>query len=91
MLGDNDSASNSNMTSHRKTHERHAVLSFCRVREATEAKIIDYNFFNSKINPEDVLSEHWAHHSVWKTLKPLLFWKEDTMECFDNNNLEFEE
>ena len=46
MLGDNDSAANSGMTPHRKTHERNVALSFHSAREATVAKIISFNFIN---------------------------------------------
>ena len=91
MFGDNDSVVNSSMTPFGKIHKRHVALSFHRVREAIAAKIISYQFINGKINPADILSKHWAHHNVWPTLKPLLFWKGDTMECLDNNTLEFEE
>ena len=61
------------------------VLYFHRVREAIASKIISYHFINGKINPAYVLSKYWDHHSVWATLKPLLFWKRDTTECLDNN------
>jgi hypothetical protein len=91
MFGDNDSVVNSSMTPFGKIHKRHVALSFHRVREAIAAKIISYQFINGKINPADILSKHWAHHNMWPTLKPLLFWKGDTMECLDNNTLEFEE
>ena len=91
MIGDNDSAVNSSMTPQGKIHKRHVALSFYRIREAIAAKIISYQFINGKINPTDILSKHWDHHCAWPTLKPLLFWKGDTMECLDNNTLEFEE
>ena len=44
-----------------------------------------------KINPAEILSKHRAHQCVWPALKPLLFWKGDTMECLENNALESEE
>ena len=72
-------------------YKRHVALSFHRVREAIAAKIIDYHFINDEINPADILCKHYAHHSVCPTLKPLLFWKEGTMECLDNNALDFDE
>ena len=74
-----------------KIHKMHVALYFHRVREDIAAKIISYQFINGKIIHEDVLSKHWAHHCAWLTLKPLLFWKGDTMECLDNNDIEFEE
>ena len=59
MLGDNDFVVKSSMTPQGKICKRHVALSFHRVREAIIAKIISYNFSNIKINPEDVLSNHW--------------------------------
>ena len=91
MLGDNDRVDNISMTPQGKIHNRHVDLSFHRIRESIEAKIMSYQFISGKINPADILSKHWAHHCAWPTLKPPLFWKGDTMECLDNNTLEFEE
>ena len=91
IFGDNDSVVNRSMTQNGKTHKRHVAVHFHHVREATVAKIIAYHLINEKINSADVLSKHWDRHSVWETLKPLLFWKGDTIECFDNNILEVEE
>ena len=72
-------------------HKRYAALSFNRVRDAIVVKISSYQFINSKINHADILSKHWAHHCAWPTSKTFLFWKACTMECLDNNALEFEE
>ena len=62
MFGDNYSVVNSSMAPQGKIHNRHVVLSFHRVREAIENKIISYQFFSGKINPVNILSKHWAHH-----------------------------
>ena len=91
MFVDNDSLVNTSINPQGKIHKRRLALFFLRVREDIAAKIASYYFINGNINPEDILSKHWAHNCVWPTLKPLLFWKEDTMECLDNNDLEFEE
>ena len=91
MLGCNDSVVNSSMTPFWKIHKRHAALSFHRVREAIATKIISCQFIDGKTNPADILSKHWAHRNAWPTLKPLLFWKGDTMEHLDNSTLDFEE
>ena len=90
-FGDDNSVINSSMNRQGKIHKRHASLSFYRVREVIAAKITSYQFISSKINPTEILTKHWAHHCAWPTLKPLLFLKGDTMECLDNNALEFEE
>ena len=62
------------------THSR----SFHRVREAIAAKIVSYHFIKGVINPADILSKHWGHAKIWPTLKPLLFWQGDTMDCFED-------
>ena len=91
IFGDNDSVFNSSVTPQGNIHKRHVALSFHRVREAIAANIVSYQLINVKINPADILSKHWAHHCVYPNLKPLMFWKGKTMECLDNNALEFEE
>ena len=79
------------MTPQGKIHKRHVALSFHRLREAIAANIISYQFIDGKINHVDILSKHWSHHCAWPNLKPLLFWKGDTIEFLDNNTLDFEE
>jgi hypothetical protein len=37
----------------------------------------------SEANPADILSKHWGYSQVWDLLKPILFWKGDTMEIID--------
>ena len=91
MIGDNYSVVNSSMNPQGKIHKRNVALSFHRIRENVTAKIASYQFISGNINPVDILSKHLAHHCIWPTLKPLLFWKGDTMQCLDNNALEFEE
>ena len=75
------------MTPNGKIHKRHVALSFHRVIESIAAGIINYQFIDGKHNPADVLSKHWAHICICPTLKPILFWPGDTIECFNNNNL----
>ena len=79
------------MSPQEKIHKRRVDLSFHRVREYIVAKITPYQLISGKINPADTLSKHWAHHCVWPSLNPLLFWKGGTMECLYDNTLEFEE
>ena len=67
------------MNPYAKTHEMNVALSFYRVREAIAAKIIAHHFINGKMNHADILGKDWVHHSVCSTLRPLLFWKGDTM------------
>ena len=88
MFGDNKSVVDSSMTPNGKLHKRHIALSFHRVRESIAAGIVNYLFIDGKHNPADALSKHWAHNDIWPTLKPILFWPGDTMECFESEKLE---
>ena len=84
MFGDNATVVNGSTTPHAKIHKRHVALSFHRVREAIAAKIVSYYFIKGTLNPADILSKHWGHTKIWPTLKPLLFWQGDTMDCFED-------
>ena len=88
VLGVNKSVVDSIMAPNGKIHKIHAALSFHRVRESIAAVFVTYKFIDGKHNLEDVLRNHWAHNDVWPTLKPILFWTGDTMECFNNDILE---
>ena len=88
MFGDNKIVVDSSMTPNGKIHKRHAALSFHRVMNSTAAGIVSYQFIDGKHNPEDVLSKNWAHNYIWPTLKSILLWLGDTIECFDNDKLE---
>ena len=91
MFGDNKSAVHSSVTPYGKTHKRHVVLSFHRVRESIAVKIANYLVIDGKNNPADVLTKRWANNDAWPTLNPILFWPGDTMECLNNNSLSFED
>ena len=38
-------------------------------------------------NPADVLSKHWGHAQVWTLLQPILFWKGDTADLLEKDNI----
>lgn len=42
--------------------------------------VVSIGRFNGEHNPSDVLSKHWGYQVVWPLLRPLLFWKGDTMD-----------
>jgi hypothetical protein len=79
--GDNESVVNSSSVPHAKLHKRHVMLSFHRVREAIVFKLMTFNFIPGDNNPADILSKAWGYTQVWPTLKPVLFWEGDTMDC----------
>jgi hypothetical protein len=39
-----------------------------------------FHHVRGKLNPADILSKHWEYTSIWKVLKPLMFWQGDTKE-----------
>jgi hypothetical protein len=80
-FGDNESVVNSSSVPHAKLHKRHVMLSFHRVREAIASKLMTFNFIPGDNNPADILSKAWGYSQVWPTLKPVLFWEGDTMDC----------
>ena len=80
MFGDNRSVVTSSTLPHSKLHKRHTALAFHRVREAIASKMLSFIHIPGMANPADILSKHWANHSIWSMLQPLLFWEGDTME-----------
>ena len=65
---------------HSRLHKRHTALSWHRVREAVAAGIAAIYHIPGSSNPADILSKHWGYSNVWNVLKPLLFWKGDTLD-----------
>ena len=38
-------------------------------------------------NPADILGKHWDYSSVWHLLQPILFWKGDTGDLLDKEEV----
>jgi hypothetical protein len=81
VFGDNESMINSATQIHSKLHKRHTMLSYHRVREAVAAGIVHMAHVPGSANPADILSKHWGYADVWHLLRPVLFWKFDTMDA----------
>ena len=64
MFGDNMLVVDSSMNPRAKIQKRHVALSFNLVRESISANIVGCYFIEGKINPEDVLKNHWGHHKA---------------------------
>jgi hypothetical protein len=50
------------------------------------AGIASIYHIRGEINPADILSKHWGYSQVWNILKPLLFWKGDTMDIINHDS-----
>ena len=85
MFGDNESVVNTASMPHSKLNKRHNALSYHRTREAIAAGILRFYHVRGTDNPTDILSKHWTIASVWKVLKPLLFWQGDTAVLADTS------
>ena len=81
VFGDNESMINSATQIHSRLHKRHTMLSYHRVREAIAAGIVHLTHVPGSANPADILSKHWGYADVWHLLRPLLFWKFDTIDA----------
>jgi hypothetical protein len=76
VFGDNDSMIKSAIWSDAKLHERYVALSFHRVKEGMATDKMTLTDILSNENPANVLSKHWNHNEVWKSLPTLLlFWR----------------
>jgi Reverse transcriptase (RNA-dependent DNA polymerase) len=87
IFGDNKSMIDSASIPHAKLHKRHTALSWHRVREAMAAGIASIYHVRSESNPADILSKHWGYSQIWNMLKPILFWKGDTMDIMDEDHV----
>jgi hypothetical protein len=80
MFGDNETVVNTASVPYARLQKRRVTLSYHKVREAVAAGIMRFHHVRGKLNPADILSKHWDYTSIWKVLKPLMFWKGNTKE-----------
>ena len=52
--------------------------------------MISFHHIPGDINPADILSKHWGYRQIWKQLRPLMFWNDDTRLLFDKETLKGE-
>ena len=72
MFGDNRSVVTSATLPHSTLSKRYNILAFHRVREAVDAKIIDFPWIQSEYNLSDMLSKHWEHIKIFPMIQKLL-------------------
>ena len=81
LFGDNESVVKSSTVPHSLLNKRHHVLSYHTVREAIAAKILEFHHIPGTENPSDILSKHWGYAQIYHNLlKPIMFYKGDTMD-----------
>ena len=87
LLGDNKSVVDSGTLPHHQLHKRHLMLSYHFVRESIAAGVLRFAHVRGQTNPADILSKHWAYQAVWPLLRPVLFWRGDTMQLASTSNV----
>ena len=83
LFGDNESVVTSSTVPQSQLRKRHQALSYHYTREAIASGMVRFTHLPSEANPSDVLSKHWSHSQVYQMLRPLLFYKGDTMDLID--------
>jgi len=48
--------------------------------------MLSFSHIPGHLNPVDILSKHWGYQQVWPTLRPIMFWKGDTADLFDQDD-----
>ena len=83
LFGDNQSVVTSGTVPHSQLSKRHQALAYHYTREAVASKMVAFHHIGGDQNPADILSKHWAHHSVYPMLRPLLFYQGDTIDLLE--------
>jgi hypothetical protein len=83
LFGDNESVVKSGSIPHSRLSKRHHALSYHYVREAVAARLVAFHHIPGDINPADILSKHWGHAQVYEMLRPLFFYKGDTLDLIE--------
>ena len=81
MFGDNESVVTSSAIPHSQLNKRWTALSYHRVREAIAAQVFEFWHVPGDENPADIVSKHWANNKASHVLRPLMFWRGDTLDC----------
>jgi hypothetical protein len=87
LFGDNESVITSSTQPHSPLGKRHHGLAYHYCREAVASKMVEFQHVRSEFNLADIVSKHWAYASVWPQLQPVLFWKGDTADLFDKEDV----
>ena len=80
LFGDNESVVKSSTLPQSQLSKRHHALSYHFSREAVASGMVVFNHIPGDTNPADILSKHWGHSQVYPMLRPILFYRGDTMD-----------
>ena len=80
VFGDNKSEIDSTSNPAGRLKKRHLLLAFHRVRQLS-ASIFTCHHIPSGVNLADVLTKACDHDTLWKLIRPVLFWKGDVSDC----------
>ena len=83
LFGDNESVVTSFTIPHSQLRKRHQSLSYHYTREAIASDMVRFTHISSEFNAGDILSKHWSHNQVYPMLRPLLFYKGNTMDLIE--------
>ena len=83
LFGDNESVVKSSTVPHSQLSKRHHALAYHFTREAVASKMVNFHHIPGDINPADILSKHWGHSQIYPTLRPLLFYRGNTLDLIE--------
>lgn len=80
LFGDNESVVKSGTIPQSQLGKRHHALAYHFTREAVASKMVVFNYIPSELNVADILSKHWGHSQIYPMLKPILFYRGNTLD-----------
>ena len=83
LLGDNQSVITQCTIPSSTLSKRHNALAYHRIRWAVAAGVVKFVKIPGKENAADALTKYLAYNDAWPLLKPILFWKGETLEAQD--------
>ena len=83
LFGDNESVVKSGSIPHSTLSKRHHALAYHYTHEAVASKMVAFHHISGDANAADILSKHWGHTQVCPMLRPLLFYRGNTMDLIE--------
>jgi hypothetical protein len=87
LLGDNQSVITQCTVPASTLTKRHNALAYHRIRWAVAAGVIKFVKISGKENAADCLTKFLAYADAWPLLKPIIFWKGETLDPGELNFL----